>query len=364
MLRCSGVDGRMLRRLMIPVLAMTLGTCASTWAQVRICATGPPSTGANPTVNENNGLGLTLDTTRRWADRRVLRIRFLNGDQYLRDQVWRFARQWESYADMDLVLSTSQDAEIRVAFKWKGDKSSWSKVGTDALSVAKDQPTMNFGWFDDNTSSDEFMRTTLHEFGHALGFKHEHQNPNAGIPWNKPAVYKHFLDTNGWDKARVDHNIFAQLSKSQVNATKFDPDSIMLYEIPNSLTIGNFSTKSNKSLSELDKRHAASIYPWRPKAIVTLRNPTNQTVKFQYKWSRDSEWRDASISANGRLVYWRSPKDGQFPSYEVRIGGRTTTHASNRLNPSSWSGRNYPTHEDGRRYRFESSGGTLKLVSD
>src|SRR5205814_4628230 len=118
---------------------------------------------------------------------------------------------------------------IRVAFTWKGYEGSHSVVGTDSLNVAKDQPTMNFGCFDNKTSSEEFMRTTLHEFGHALGFQHEHQNPNAGIPWDKPAVYKYYAkkENGGWDKDKVDLNLFAQFSKTQVNATKFDPKSIM-----------------------------------------------------------------------------------------------------------------------------------------
>jgi hypothetical protein len=32
----------------------------------------------------------------------------------------------------------------------------------------------------------------IHEFGHALGLIHEHQNPSGGIQWNKPVVCRYY----------------------------------------------------------------------------------------------------------------------------------------------------------------------------
>ena len=48
-----------------------------------------------------------------------------------------------------------------------------------------------------------------HEFGHALGMIHEHQNPAAQgeIPWDKPKVYAYYAQ-QGWSKDDVDTNIF------------------------------------------------------------------------------------------------------------------------------------------------------------
>ena len=47
---------------------------------------------------------------------------------------------------------------------------------------------MNYGWLTPDSDDDELRRVVLHEFGHALGLIHEHQNPEGGIEWNEPAV--------------------------------------------------------------------------------------------------------------------------------------------------------------------------------
>jgi len=39
------------------------------------------------------------------------------------------------------------------------------------------EPTMNYGWLKDDTDDVEYRRVVIHEFGHALGAIHEHQNP-------------------------------------------------------------------------------------------------------------------------------------------------------------------------------------------
>jgi hypothetical protein len=39
-----------------------------------------------------------------------------------------------------------------------------------------------------NTPEEQFRRTVLHEFGHALGLVHEHATPAGGIKWNREQV--------------------------------------------------------------------------------------------------------------------------------------------------------------------------------
>ena len=49
---------------------------------------------------------------------------------------------------------------------------------------------MHFGSFTSATSETEYRRMILHEFGHALGFIHENQSPNANIACNDPKLEK------------------------------------------------------------------------------------------------------------------------------------------------------------------------------
>ncbi|MGQ7844691.1 M12 family metallopeptidase [Granulosicoccus sp. 3-233] len=204
---------------------------------------------------------LALTHGKKWQVGRTLNIRFLNGSRFVQEKVKRFAREWTYYANIKLDFNDSQNAEIRISFNKGG---SYSNVGTDALLVAQNKETMNFGWFDEQTSDEDFYRTTVHEFGHALGCIHEHQNPSVDIPWNKPAVYRYYARTQNppWDRAKVDLNIFRKHSVDSTQFTQFDRNSIMCYSIPNELTYGNYEVGSNKSMSDKDRSFINQAYPF------------------------------------------------------------------------------------------------------
>ena len=67
---------------------------------------------------------------------------------------------------------------------------------------------MNYGWLTPTSDDDELRRVVLHEFGHALGLIHEHQNPEGGIQWNEPAVKADLSGPpNNWDDETIRHNV-------------------------------------------------------------------------------------------------------------------------------------------------------------
>lgn len=208
-------------------------------------------------------LKAALVKNKKWKTGQTIKVKFLNGSQFLQDNVKKYAETWLQYANLSFEYMEPNDiADIKVAFKWDCDYGSWSYIGTDCKKIAQYKPTINFGWFDEYTSSVEFQRVVLHEFGHALGLIHEHQHPESDIQWNKSVVYAYYETFSGWTKKEVDHNIFEKYSSSQTNYSNFDSQSIMLYAISSELTLNGFSADWNYKLSETDKNFIAKMYPY------------------------------------------------------------------------------------------------------
>jgi hypothetical protein len=98
----------------------------------------------------------------------------------------------------------------------------------------------------------------------AAGFAHEHQSPAAGIAWDKAKVYECYERTDGWDKGMVDRNVLTKYQATVTNYSVSDPQSIMLYAIPASLTLDGFQTKWNTQLSDTDSEYAGNWCPHLP----------------------------------------------------------------------------------------------------
>jgi hypothetical protein len=198
-----------------------------------------------------------------WSNGRVLGVRFLDGSKIQRKKTIEHAEKWSHYANVRFNFAAGAKAEIRVSFRADGD--SWSAIGTDCQSTPdfpKGTATMNFGWLRDDSDDVEWNRVVVHEFGHALGAIHEHQNPKAGIKWKLAAVYKYFAGPpNHWSKDDTYYNVVQKYSVDQLNATNFDPASIMLYSFPGALVVGGKGTPENTDLSAGDKAFIAKQYP-------------------------------------------------------------------------------------------------------
>jgi serralysin len=192
-----------------------------------------------------------------WGAHARLTVSFLEGAPALHERVAQLARLWTSESGADVTFEfwineprTPSDADIRVAFD--GSKGSWSYIGTFARQIANDKPTMNLGWMSLQLPEAEARSVVLHEFGHALGLIHEHLNPVQHIDWNRKRVREDLKRSQGWDDATIDANMFAQYDPKETFATDLDPQSIMMYPIPQGWTTNGFTAPFNTALTAKD----------------------------------------------------------------------------------------------------------------
>ena len=239
--------------------------------------------------------GAVSKPSRKWMPGQRIRVKFLDGDQFVRNKVMENAHLWEEFANLELDFVESGPAEIRISFNM--DKGSWSFIGKDSArqSFVKrgnesifvrdaSGASMNFGWFNDKTSDQEFRRTTLHEFGHALGLLHEHQNKNRNIQFNDEAAYAYFAK-QGWSREKVQQQVLQRYGNdTETTNGVYDRFSIMHYSYPPEVVKGDLKIPFNTTLSAGDKAIIAEMYPFedgdeRASKPTVSKPPTPPVVK-------------------------------------------------------------------------------------
>lgn len=211
-------------------------------------------------VGSTVGERAALEKANRWGVK-TIKIGFIGGTPAQQALVKKYAVEWiDAGANLTFSWVAPGKADIRIAF---ADDGSWSVIGKSAKNVPKSQPTMNFGWLTEGVSEAEARSVILHEFGHALGLIHEHQNPLGTINWNKDVVYKDLSGPpNDWSKSTIDHNMFEAFPKHKIDGTTVDPASIMMYPIPASwVNPPSEPVGFNTELSSNDKTFIKKAYP-------------------------------------------------------------------------------------------------------
>ncbi|KAE8378279.1 hypothetical protein BDV26DRAFT_292376 [Aspergillus bertholletiae] len=198
-----------------------------------------------------------------WRPGSELKIAFFSGTDWQKDKVRHYAEEWTKHANLKFKWIEYRSAPVDILIDFDRTKGSWSQIGTNSARVsARGRPSMNFGWVREGVKEEKMRSTILHEFGHALGARHEHSSPHSQIQWNKEVIYAEYAKPpNSWGKEKVDNNVFKAHTFDTVQATEYDPDSIMLYAFPARYTLDNKGTTRQTVLSERDKAYMRFCYP-------------------------------------------------------------------------------------------------------
>ncbi|MCK1307639.1 hypothetical protein [Bradyrhizobium sp. 45] len=264
-----------------------------------------------------------LNLTKRWQPAQTLKIAFRGGDTSLHQDIATVVTEWTQYANLkfDFGLdpatgkyrswNTSDSnfaADIRVSFDQRGY---YSLVGNDSINRTVTKPgeeSLNLQGFDQERP-DDWKAVALHEFGHAIGFEHEHQSPLApcDFRFDDDAGYVPTTDSfgqyipdgrnrrpglytllggppNNWPATVVDFNLKSLADSHAYEVGLFNKTSIMKYFFKDWMFVTGtnspcYTSAENLVLSDGDKEGAAKVYPRTPESIRTVSSLRAQALE-------------------------------------------------------------------------------------
>lgn len=245
-----------------------------------------------------------LNLTKKWKPGQTITVAFKGGDSTLHAKIADAVSEWTQYANLKFDFGktgagtyrtwspsdATYAAQIRVSFDQSGY---YSLVGNDSINTAVSktgEESLNLEGFDQSLPSD-WKAVAQHEFGHAIGFEHEHQSPVAPCDFRfeddpgyvpttdsfgqfgpdskgrRPGLYTLLGGPpNNWPQAVVDFNL-KQLHESHAyEVGPFDKDSIMKYFFESWMFVSGkdsacYTASENLVISAGDKQGAAKVYP-------------------------------------------------------------------------------------------------------
>lgn len=273
-----------------------------------------------------------VEMGRTWSPGHKITVAFESGSSRLHKSIAEVASSWSKYGNFTFDFGYDEEtktyrkwsiqdkefaADIRVSFAADGY---WSLVGTESIDIMitkPDEPSMNLAGFESPLSND-LRGTVLHEFGHAIGFHHEHQHPSepSDFRWEDDAGYKptrdqfgqFITDVNGrhpgvytllggppneWNRTTVDFNLGELPTSRAYTVTDFDVNSIMKYDFDASMFIAgknshSYTGRRNMFLSDGDKYIAAIAYPDDKARIVKIESHRKKLAVLLDSLSKES----------------------------------------------------------------------------
>lgn len=203
---------------------------------------------------------IAVMTTKYWHTNGVkLTVGFLdNAPKDLRAHIILHMNAWAKTCNVSFV-ETKTDPQVRIA---RVEDGYWSYLGTDILTIHKNEPTMNLQEFTMSTPESEFHRVVRHETGHTLGCPHEHMRKALVDLIDPQKAIAYFGATQGWSPAMVRAQVLTPIEESSLRGTtKADPKSIMCYQIPGQVTKSGNPIVGGLDIDKSDYAFMAAIYP-------------------------------------------------------------------------------------------------------
>jgi len=185
----------------------------------------------------------------------------------LRNRILSHMNAWGKTANVEFTwTAAAADATVRISRarmpdpQWGGY---WSFLGTDIIqNSGPANQTMNLEAFTMRTPDAEFYRVVRHETGHTLGFPHEHMRRELVEKIDSRKAIAYYRRMTGWSAAQVVQQVLTPLDESSIRGTAHaDPNSIMAYQVPGSVTRDGKPIVGGTDIDESDYGFAALIYP-------------------------------------------------------------------------------------------------------
>jgi hypothetical protein len=217
---------------------------------------------------------LAVVITKYWKTGSVtLTVSFMdNPPADLRRRILLHMNAWNRTANVKFV-ETKKGGQVRIARENNGY---WSYIGTDILSSPANQQTMNFQEFTMQTPESEYHRVVRHETGHTMGFPHEHMRHQLVSEIDPQKAIAFYGQTQGWSPDEVRAQVLTPIEESSIRGTAYaDPNSIMCYQIPGTITKNGKPIPGGLDIDASDYEFAGTIYP-RTKKSTAAKAPVRR----------------------------------------------------------------------------------------
>ncbi|MGB3126948.1 MAG: M12 family metallopeptidase, partial [Pseudomonas sp.] len=134
-------------------------------------------TPAAPTVSRTKR-GVA-DSRYLWPQNHTITVSFMDMPIATRRLVQTCIGEFAGLINLKFKFVDDNTGDIRISAH-KDIAGTWSELGTGALNIPKDEPTMHI---DRTTPRADLKGHILHEFGHALGVVHEHHHPDRTVQY-------------------------------------------------------------------------------------------------------------------------------------------------------------------------------------